>query len=418
MFVAVLVDEVPVPSAGDRASRSSVGSAPLVATARTGHDAEHPPAARAPANRRWRVGGAAARAAAYVSVLVVVAIVLATRHGSTSGTSPQPVITVAGAEQVLVDLWPKREAARTSDDVRALGEVDSGAELRRDLSVTLDARDAGSWSERVIRPLGAKMIAVSDPAGYPASFIAAVQTTNQFSSGPSSHKPEGIDTTLLVFVKPSKTAHWSVALETGYSGTLEELSPEENESGRPRVRPSRHGVAPEWLKPAGAISALANYYQHYADYGGAPHHTPFLPGTWTTHLGKEIAGGNSRGGVNRLGFFAHVTYTPATGSANVYHFMLGGYEVDCGTVELASTSLPVRGGFLYQPRTRDNWGGWLPPGAYSAIRASGEHQVCLAVEGFNGIEVIGGESEDATLSESGTPLLLRRPAPLQRSQRS
>ena len=88
-----------------------------------------------------------------------------TRHGSTSGT-PATCITILGAEQVLVDPWPKREAARTSDDVRARRSRQR-RRLRRDLSVTLDARDAGSWSERVIRPLGAKMIAVSDPAGSP-----------------------------------------------------------------------------------------------------------------------------------------------------------------------------------------------------------------------------------------------------------
>src|ERR1700690_2932382 len=163
--------------------------------------------------------------AALVVVLAAGFAVLATRGGSTA-SRPQPEITVAMAQRVVPAIWRKREFARANDNERALAEVDSGPELRRDDSVTRGARDMGLSTERVVRPLGPFSIAIRGGAGFPESFLAAVQTTNQFSSGPSSNTPEGGETALLVFRKPTRTAPWKVAMETAYEGTLEELGPE------------------------------------------------------------------------------------------------------------------------------------------------------------------------------------------------
>jgi hypothetical protein len=349
-----------------------------------------------------------------VIVLTTLAALLATRgSGGSSATKPtQPAITGAAAERVLESVWPKRELARTNDNEHALAEVDIGPELRRDISVTQNARDRGIWSERVVRPLGKTEIAIGKQAGYPASFMAAVQTTAQISSGPSSHRPEGVSTALLVFRKPSPTASWKVAMETSYEGTLEELLPPEEEEGRVRTlnRPRPGHPAPAWLQPAGAIAALASYFQHYVDYGTRPAQTPFRPGPWTSEEGKHLAESRVDDRLGRRGLTDRLTYTPGGGEAGIYQFTTVGSDLVCGTVEVSSSDTAPPGFFLYQSPTRHPWGGWLAPGFYSSIQTTGEHQVCLEIEGVDGIRVVAGELESGNLTAAGTRIPSRPPA--------
>lgn len=340
------------------------------------------------------------------AVIAVAAAVALHRNVGSQVRPAGPVISVAGAERVLAQIWPQREMARADNNAATLSRLDTGAELKRDLSVIVESRDQPRGSGRVARPLTLSLVALSSVRQFPASFLAVVQTTPQYVQRSAREARQPV-TVLLVVTKTSSKSRWRVAMETSYQGTLEEVGPENEETFHPGR--SREPATP--AQAAGAVSALASYYQHYADYGGPPVHTPFLPGPWTTEEGQYIALGGSPYAVNSKGFRSRVTYVPAW-QDGVYSFspegVLEGLRIVCATVGVNAVATPATpGGYLYQPPGRSNWGAELLPGDYEVIRTSGEHQACLILNNNESqIDAISGEIyKDGDLSNvSGVPV--------------
>jgi hypothetical protein len=355
-----------------------------------------------------QANGIAAWASA-IALIVAMAAVLAARIGlgSASGTA-NAVITPASAREVLADVWAQRELARTEDNPAAIEAIDTGPELTRDMGITREAQDEGVWSQRVQRPFGPSAVFVPYQTSYPASFLAAVQTTSQWSSSPASDTPEGLATALLVLTKASASAPWRVAMETRYEHAISQTdvgldlgalgASEAFDPPPPR---------PGWTSAAKAISGLAGFYQHYAEYGDAPAQSEFGHSPWTTGQGERIAEGGLNGQIDAKGFRNSVTYDADPAADGLYQFDVGGDDLVCGTVRGVETALPARpGGYLSQPRSRHNWGGWLAPGAYSKITSPLIHQVCLVVppDGYEGIRAISGDDEGSSWNTTGTLL--------------
>ena len=150
------------------------------------------------------------------------------------GTSPPPaalsapVITPTGAEAVLAQLWPKREAALANDDEGAISVIDSGAALARDMNNVVEALAQGDSGGRPIPPLGPHSVTLNGPigapSGYPATFLADVQPRTAQGREPS--------TFLLVVTKASASSPWRVAMETSRGGSLKELNELQEELGK------------------------------------------------------------------------------------------------------------------------------------------------------------------------------------------
>jgi hypothetical protein len=305
-------------------------------------------------------------------------------------------------------VWAKRELLRTGDDVAGLATVDAGPELARDTALSVQAHDIGQWSQRVLRPLGPFVTYVPFQTAFPASFLAVVQTSGQWSRSLSNRTAEGRDAALLVLSKTSASAPWRVAMETNYEGTIWQ-----NDAGLDLGLLGSTGTysaaapQPGWTRPANSIAMLASYYQHYAEHGEAPPESPFLPSYWTTGQGERIAAEGLNGYVSRRGFRNSVTYNTDVAADGVYQFDLAGVNLTCGTVRgLETATAAGPGGYLNQPLDRSNWGGWLAPGAYSQIISPLMHQVCLVIAptSLGGITAISGDNEGSALSASGTLL--------------
>jgi hypothetical protein len=358
---------------------------------------------------------------ALMATLIVVVAVFAVVQLDRTAASPVkvigPVITPSAARQVLASVWAARELARTDDNVSALAAVDAGVELTRDMGVTLDAQGEDHWSQRVRRPFGSNSVFVPFQTTFPASFLAVVETTSQWSSSPTSHEPEGLATVLLVLTKASRSARWRVAMETSYHGTIWETDVGISLAGAGGPNLYAPPVHTTWITPSSAVSQLATFYDHYAQYGDEPPQSPFARSYWTTGQGKRIAEGGRNGHVNHLGYRNSVSYHTDTASDGIYQFSVADMELVCGTVRGTETATPAEpDGYLYQQPDRNNWGGWLAPGAYREITISLIHQVCLAispegVEGLGeGIRAISGDDEEAAWNVTGKPLFRYRPA--------
>jgi hypothetical protein len=355
----------------------------------------------------------------FIAALVVVAIVLvATNAISTSSAvrATGQVVTQKEAEQVLRQVWRERELARANDDVGALEAIDTGAELDRDVGDTLGARDRGVASHRVARPLGPTTsveLTIPPPSKLPPYFLAAVQTTAPWRQWPSERAHERQTTVLLVLTKASTHAPWRVAMETGGVGSLQELYEELEELDQEGRHPGG-ARAQSATKSSSLITALASYYQYYAEWGHAPSHSSFQQGQWTTEQGRSIANAGLRYEVNSGGFRNEVNYSVDAATDDVYRFEPApGATLICGTVRGREVATPPEAGtYLVQPVSRAIWGGWLAPGAYSTVERSIIHQVCITVSPTRGgaAYVISGEEEgESAWNATGMPA--QPPAP-------
>lgn len=231
-----------------------------------------------------------------------------------------------------------------------------------------------------------------------------MQTSGEWALSATDHTPSGIETDLLVLTRANSGSTWRVAMETRFPGPLTKLTAGREVGQLPSVgRYSPAPPQPRWITPRQAIAALAGYYQHFADHGKAPSDSPFRPGTWTTGQGAGIAAYGPPGHLNINGYRNSVRYSV---DPHVYQFNLDGADVACGTVRGVTTeSPPTPNGGLYQPRDRQNWGGWVKPGVYAEIHEHLIHQVCLSISPTRagGIQAISGDDPDSEWKITAIP---------------
>jgi hypothetical protein len=333
------------------------------------------------------------------------------RIARSAPASTVSIITPAAARQVLLRVWAMRELARTTDNKRALAKLDTGVELKRDMGVTFIANGEGEWSQRARRPLGRSALVVSHQSSFPASFLAIVETTNQWARSQSSHTPAaGRYTTLLVFTKTSAAAPWRVAMETDYEGTFAR-NPAREDLG---VSASTSAYAPPApntrLKASTALTLLANLYNNYATLGNGGGESAFAPSYWTIGQGRRIAADGLNDQINVHGYRNNVRYS-FDQVDGAYQFNVGDEDLTCGTVRGEDLATPASAnGYVNQTRDRKNWGGELAPGAYSQITILIVHQVCLFIGphvGFRGIPALSGDDDNASWNVTGTPIYER-----------
>ena len=326
---------------------------------------------------------------------------------SAASSASEALVTPSQARAELTSLWAAREAARSAGDSAALRVIDMGAARDRDIGLISYARGERLPEPWAKRPLGPSVVVVPFQTHYPISFLAFVETREEYAAyttGPAAQI--GFETVMLVVVKSSPSARWRVANESHYGGRFN-FTPPASGTYAPPIP-----AGDTWISPLAALQDLARLDQLEVDHGvsGAMADTSnlFLPGAWTTGNSTPVVD-NGRNGLRGQGFKAINTFSVDPSIDGIYQFVgPDSLNVVCGTIRIHAVVTPGQpGGALLQNASRTNWGGFLAPGLYRAIYGQGLNQVCLGIgpHAATGaiIEVSGEAPGFDKWTETGTP---------------
>lgn len=296
-------------------------------------------------------------------------------------------------------MWPRREAARSGENVATLDQLDTGAELDRDVGLIRDAQGVGLSSPWAQRPLGPSVVVVPYQTQYPISFLAFVDTSGEFAPQTGARSHVGYETVLLVFTKVSQARPWRVAMETHYAGGLG-FTPPRSGAYAPPINPSD-----AWRSPLTALEDLARLDQDAVQRKRDSSASAFVAGPWTTGANAAVANDGLDGPIDG-GTIVHAhTYSVDPKLDGIYQFSAPeGITLVCGTIRVHGVVRPIRQDeTLLQNAARTNWGGWLAAGQYSLIQTSELNQVCLRLSNTLYITAISGESGLDEWNATGTP---------------
>jgi hypothetical protein len=328
------------------------------------------------------------------------ALYLAKPHG------PGALITPQQAQIVTRAMWNAWQTAINDNDTRALTQLAPPGPV---LNGTIyNCAGTGTCQNPNLHPkMGIFMTAVPTQHSYPLYFLASIDTTNEVSNdgGPASIKP-WMDVEILT--KSSSSAPWQLRFQTGYTGTKRFPLPflnfeDENivlKTGQPVESYNPVPKTPSPAPPRDFISLLAAYWQSYKDVGHAPAQSKFEKGVLTSQDGVQYAE-NRNGSI----FQGHrQTYQfSADNAAGMWSFsMLGGYAMECGTVEDDALLTPVKGELMNQNGDETNYGVPLAPGEYLKITTLADHETCVS-DSNDGLYAAGDDEFDFKLTGELAP---------------
>ena len=317
------------------------------------------------------------RLGATLAIFILILSVSTTAQASTAPAAAQ-VISPAAAVAVVDAMWPQREQALAGDDQAVTDRLETGVAREYDDAITADDLGLHERSLRIVRPHGPVRVFVPPETGYPADFLAEVETSEY-------ETPSVQWTEMMIFTEAAPGAPWLLAFDTGYAGPLVQ-EPVRTAGGLDAAAPKLG-----WIAPASVGPMLASYWQHWKDDRSPPPGTVFAPGYWTTEHGRNDIATTKQGGVSSdCGCRRWVTYR-SDARDGVYQFAFtptAGYpllDLVCSTVRYSDVARPLAGQTLYQNPARTNWGGTLPPGNYSSITSEGLRQTCVIASPSQGV---------------------------------
>ena len=308
------------------------------------------------------------------------------RPNALTATQPagRPVITPAGAELVLQEMWTARHNALTIHDQPAIRALDTGSALIGDLSGAQCTCSFGdSYTE--------SRVFVSRQVRYPARFVAMVETES--SDG------EAL-VVVLAFTRSSMKTSWRLSLATNFV-------PVQHLSAWSEPPTDAAGYAsppdPSIRSVAGPMPhRLAEYYQAAKNTGRMPAN-PFEASWWTTDVVAKIAAHRQdRSQAN--GLRGHFRYTVAPKDP-LFLALVGEHDaMACGVVRVRVVYTGYHGRFPHQTADRLNWGLELAPGDYRSVTTMGVSQTCFIIPTAGGLATaLGGDYRNESTS-SGVPL--------------
>lgn len=307
-------------------------------------------------------------------------------QGSASLVSPSQ------ARDVAIAMWHAWDSALYTNDTRALTQLAVAGPM---LAGTINncAFPGNCLSGATQRPtMGQLEVAVSKQRSYPLYFMSTTRTTSevQESNGLSQ---EGPWMELQILTKASSSAPWQLSFDSGYSvpngdhlpwlpfDFTKTLNDPSGSGGAYTAAPTistsvatPNGSTTIKLSASNYLPLLAAYWQSYKVVGHAPENTVFFTGGESSGEGQYLA--ESREGSLYAGSRNYYKFAFDPG-AGAWRFAVGGgYAMVCGSVLDTQTQTPVSG-LLYQNSDENNYGAPLPPGSYSKITTSGEHEECV-----------------------------------------
>jgi hypothetical protein len=289
-------------------------------------------------------------------------------------------VTPDSADAALQAIWPLRERALTTRDANALSEIESSSALAGD-----DVRmTCGCLVRGAAAPLVDYSVYVDRQHGYPAHFLAAVQTGS----------PDRPYQEFLGLTRASAAQPWRVVLDSGEQFLQPhglEVATVDPDGYLVPISPSRRAA------DAKLPARLAAYWQHAKSTGHLQPHSGFVAGPWTTAWAKRSAV-YVNGRVLSNGWVVHATYS-ATKRDPVFIANVGAWTLTCGSVHLHSVIKAAHGQVVQDPDQHE-FGVMVAPGAYRAEVNDGVSQTCFSVPsgGTGPVYVAGGDLDVETAS--------------------
>ena len=281
-----------------------------------------------------------------------------------------PVVSLREAEQVVAAVWPLRDHALAERNVATLRELETGPALTVDLA-TMDQGFAPNRPNPTAT-LPPHQTYVPRQTGWPASFLAEVDTTN-------TGKPW---LEVMVFQRKGPASPWQVAYDTGY------VPRAAARTDPPTGDTFGYNVATPitWTDPRDAVGALARYWQSWLDTGRTHAGDPtFAPGLWTTDFLRGRADGQGKRDTNGLpGHYRYSTRSDAP--VWVFGVYTGKYDLVCSPMQESATWT----GPAHQDAHRQKWGRSLAPGVYRSVTTDSIREPCVLVPTSPGPLIVFG----------------------------
>jgi hypothetical protein len=313
------------------------------------------------------------------------------------GNDTGQVVDAGQAREITTALWPLREQGLASDDVATTDRLEDGVAREFDDAVSIDDRARPNITPlRRVRPYSNLTVFVPHQTTYPAAFLAQV-LTSVYATVPSEGSVAGAPyVELVVITRHDRSSSWKVSLDTGYAATTLQL-PSTGADGLGTDPP------PSFIDPPALFSGLAGYWQHWKDTGTPPADAElWLPGYWTTQRAAKLASVRNRSADPGCGgCIRNVGYRADPATDGIWSFAVSRPDgtparLVCSTVRITDRSVPGRRQLaLHQDGARNNWGGWLAPGVYSAITTSAVRQSCIKTGPArqDGLAILGGNGD-------------------------
>jgi hypothetical protein len=266
------------------------------------------------------------------------------------------VITPTKAKSVVDDYWKTNEQAAIRRDAELFARIETGLLLETDVALIKTERALGQQGQAVPRPLRRVTIYVPHQRGYPAEFVALIETVQIDVTGQPNDAPW---TFYEHFTRPSQDDAW----KADFYSQVNPGRPFKFQLDAAGYATSLPAAASNFVLRPDALSAALATYQRTGVTSGSPY-GPFAPGPMTSysvdlqrahHDELAIRGFQESTEFNVLPY-VHA-YRAVDGSAIVLFALRPSDTV----------TLPDPSTCMVQPASLRRWGALVPAGSYASI---------------------------------------------------
>jgi hypothetical protein len=293
---------------------------------------------------------------AFWAALAATVIVWATGCGVLLGPGPG-VVTPAQATQVVRDYWRVNERAAMSHDADLFGSVQTGLLQEADTAIDKAAHALGAPGLAAPRPLRRVTVYVPRQRGYPAEFLALIETVGTNDQGQPTKDPIAF---YDHFSRATAGAKWLADFASDVDPQRPLKFALDGDGYASTVPANAGGYA---LKPEAVGDALIGYYSSGVE-SGTPQ-GPFDIGKYSS--GSVVSQRQYRDIVAQAGNLVSIDYTTRP-FERAYRGAAGSAIVLFAVQATASvTTSDPNHRCLLQPPDLRAWGGLVPAGSYSSL---------------------------------------------------
>jgi hypothetical protein len=292
-----------------------------------------------------------------VVALTLLTLTIATACSAPWQGSDVDVITPVRASKVVHDYWSVNEQALMTYNTGLFAKIQSPPLLESQVADVTAAKAAGDQVLKSARPLKKVTTYVPHQQGYPAQFVALVETVKVDTAGNLASDAIGF---YYRFWQPSEGAPWKANFYV--LASLDQPS---------RIAVGRDGYATMLAPGNGSLvvdpkqvpGSLAQYLNSGLS-SGAPQ-GPFAPGHLTTDAVNALR--KYRESMKKLGYSVDLRYQPAQ-FFDAYQGTDGRAVVLFNLQSQSKIAVPDGLHCIVQPKDNlHRWGGLVAPGSYSQL---------------------------------------------------
>lgn len=272
------------------------------------------------------------------------------------------VVTPVAAQTVVQDYWRVNERAAVNHDIDTFALVQSDLLLEADRGNVQARRALGLPGLASPRPLRKVTVYVPHQRGYPAEFIALLETVRADQGGQLTNEPSGF---YDHFVRVSGQAPWKADFYANADLSRPIRFALDADGYATRLAPTAEGYV---VQPAQVGGALIDYFR-----AGLATGTPsgaFAPGSLTTDFiraERSYRDGLVRGGYSWQFDFNARPFVRANRAANEAAIVFFALQA----TRLVTVTDPLSNCIVQPPERLQRWGGLVPAGTYASVAVDG-----------------------------------------------